>query len=68
MSDNSISFECEIREVKSRTSASHDKVGRLVIEFYPSDKVLDGLNKLHRTDKTVTIALVSNPQGYDLNG
>jgi len=65
--NNSISFECEIKEIKSRTSASQDKIGRMVIEFYPADHILDGLNKLHRTDKTVTIALVENPEA-DFNG
>jgi len=68
MSDNSISFECQIMEVKSRTTASNDKVGRVVIEFMPTLEILNGLNRLHKSDEMVTIAVVENPHGYDLNG
>ena len=68
MADNSTSFECEIKEIKSRISASQDKVGRLVIEFRPTLEILNGLNRLHNESSTVTIAIIENPRGYDLNG
>jgi len=70
MADNSISFECIIKEIKSRTGADLDKTGRLVIEFIPTNHILNGLNELHIPDEGVKITIepTNNNRGYSLNG
>ena len=67
-SNNQVTFECIISEVKCRTTASNDKVGRLVVEFPGNPEILNGLNNLHKSDETVTVAIVANPEGSYYNG
>ena len=55
-----IQFEGTIKEIKSRIDVDNNKHGRLVIEFLPSNKTLNELNKIHKPEKTVFVFLTEN--------
>ena len=62
-------FEAVIKKIQSKTTASNDKVGTIILEFYPDINItLNKLNDLHKSDETVIVSIKENPQGYDLNG
>ena len=55
-----IQFEGTIKEIKSRIDVDNNKHGKLLIEFLPTDKTLNDLNKIHKPEKTVFVFITEN--------
>jgi len=52
-----VSFEALIKEIKTKSLVSLDKEGRLVLQFQPTDDILDKLNRIHKPDELVNIKI-----------
>lgn len=53
-----IGFEALIQEVKTKSLRTGDKSTRITLEVdSPSDELLDSINRLHRADKMVGVAI-----------
>lgn len=52
-----VSFSCLIKSVLSKSLRSLDKGGQIVLEFQPTDELLDKINRIHKPDKLVTITI-----------
>ena len=53
-----VAFEALIYEVRTRSLRSGDKSVRIVLEVdSPSEKLLEGVNRLHRADRLIGVAL-----------
>jgi len=50
-------FEALIKEIKTKSLVSLDKEARIVLQFQPSDDVLDKLNRIHKPDELVNIKI-----------
>ena len=50
-------FQAEIKELKQRTGADCEKVGRLVLEFIPSDETMIGLTKIYQPQTLVDVII-----------
>jgi len=55
-----IQFEGTIKEIKSRIDVDNNKHGKIVIEFQPTNKTLNDINKIHKPEKTVFIFIAEN--------
>ena len=56
-----VAFEALIKELSIKSLVSGDKEARLILQFAPTDEILDGLNRLHRADQFVMAAIVPIP-------
>ena len=54
-----VEFQALIKQITTKSLVSGDKESRLLLEFMPSDELLDGLNRLHKADKMVNIKITS---------
>jgi len=54
-----ISFEALIKELKIKSLVSLDKEARIVLQFQPSDDILDKLNRIHKPDELVKVVISS---------
>lgn len=52
-----VKFEALIKQITSKSLVSLDKETRLVLQFQPSDDILNKLNILHKPDKLVKITI-----------
>jgi len=52
-----VSFEVLIKELKIKSLVSLDKEARLVLQFQPTDDVLDKLNRIHKPDEVVKVTI-----------
>jgi hypothetical protein len=59
MPDNQVAFPALIKELNVKSLVSGDKEARLILQFLADDDILDGINRLHRADGPVMIALVA---------
>jgi len=50
-----VSFEALIKELKIKSLVSLDKEARLVLQFQPTDDILNKLNKIHKPDELVIL-------------
>jgi len=50
-------FEALIKEIKTKSLVSLDKEARIVLQFQPSDDILDKLNRIHKPDELVNIKI-----------
>jgi len=55
-----VSFEALIKELKIKSLVSLDKEARLVLQFQPTDDILDKLNRIHKPDEVVKVVVISN--------
>ena len=51
-------FPALIKSINVKSLLSGDKEGEIRLRFRPNDILLDGLNRLHRADKEVMVAIV----------
>ena len=54
-----VSFEALIKELKIKSLVSLDKEARIVLQFQPSDAILNKLNMLHKPDELVKVVISS---------
>ena len=52
-----VEFEALIKELKIKSLVSLDKDARLVLQFQPTDDILNKLNKLHKPDELVKVVI-----------
>lgn len=51
-------FNALIKQITIRSLVSGDKEAQVLFRFIPTDDVLDGLNRLHKADEEVVVAVV----------
>ncbi len=56
-----VEFKALVKEISSKSLVSLDKESRLILQFMPTDDVLDKLNRLHKPDKLVEV-VISNEE------
>ena len=54
-----VKFEALIKEIKTKSLVSLDKEARLVLQFQPTDDILNKLNKIHKPDELVEVVISS---------
>jgi hypothetical protein len=52
-----IKFEALIKKKSEKSLVSGDKEAELVLRFVPTVEILDGLNRLHKADDTVSVEI-----------
>jgi len=52
-----VEFEALIKQLTVKSLVSLDKEARLILQFQPSDEILDKLNKLHKPDELVEVKI-----------
>ena len=52
-----VKFEALIKEIKTKSLVSLDKEARLVLQFLPTDDILDKLNRIHKPDELVEVVI-----------
>ena len=52
-----VKFEALIKEIKTKSLVSLDKEARLVLQFQPTDDILDKLNRIHKPDELVEVVI-----------
>jgi len=52
-----VKFEALIKEIKTKSLVSLDKEVRLVLQFQPTDDILDKLNRIHKPDEMVKVVI-----------
>ena len=53
-----VTFSALIKEIKTKSLVSLDKEARLVLQFQPTDNILDKLNRIHKPDSLVTVTII----------
>lgn len=54
-----VKFEALIKEIKTKSLVSLDKESRLVLQFQPTDNILNKLNRVHKPDELVKVVISS---------
>ena len=52
-----VKFTALIKEIKTKSLVSLDKESRLVLQFQPTDDILNKLNKIHKPDELVKVVI-----------
>ena len=52
-------FSALLKEIKTKSLVSLDKEARLVLQFQPTDDILDKLNRIHKPDELVKVVISS---------
>jgi len=55
-----VKFEALIKELKIKSLVSLDKEARIVLQFQPTDDVLNKLNKIHKPDELVKVVMIGD--------
>jgi len=53
-----VAFEALIKQVKIRSLVSGDKQTEVILQFLPTDDILDKINKLHKADGEIYVVLM----------
>ena len=51
-------FPALIKQIVTKSLVSGDKEGEIRLRFLPTDEVMDALQRLHRADESVMVAIV----------
>jgi len=54
-----VKFEALIKELKTKSLVSLDKETRIILQFQPTDDILDKLNRIHKPDELVKVVIIS---------
>ncbi|MBA7586563.1 hypothetical protein ES708_28565 [subsurface metagenome] len=52
-----VKFEALIKQITSKSLVSLDKETRLILQFQPSEDILNKLNVLHKPDELVKVVI-----------
>ena len=52
-----VSFSCLIKSVTTKSLRSLDKGSSMILEFQPTNELIDKINRIHRADKFVKITI-----------
>ena len=50
-------FDALIKKIEIKSLVSGDKEAQILLQFQPTNELLDGLNKLHRADDLVSVKI-----------
>ena len=54
-----VKFSALIKEIKTKSLVSLDKEARIILQFQPTDDILDKLNRIHKPDELVEVVISS---------
>ena len=54
-----VKFEALIKEISSKSLVSLDKGSKIILQFQPTDDILDKLNRIHKPDELVEVVISS---------
>ena len=52
-----VNFEALIKELKIKSLVSLDKEARIILQFQPTDDILNKLNQIHKPDELVRVVI-----------
>ena len=53
-----VAFEALIKQITVKSLVCGDKEARLILQFLPTDDILDKINKLHKADDDIFVVLM----------
>ena len=53
-----IALEALIKQLNVKSLVSGDKEARLILQFLPTDDILDKINRLHKADDNIMVVLM----------
>lgn len=53
-----VAFKALVKQLKIRSLVSGDKEAQMILQFKPTDDMLDKINKLHKADDEIMIVLM----------
>ena len=53
-------FDALIKKIEIKSLVSRDKEAQILLQFQPTDELLDSLNKLHKADELVKVKIEEN--------
>jgi len=53
-------FDALIKKIEIKSLVSGDKEAQILLQFQPTNELLDSLNKLHRADDLVNVKIEEN--------
>ena len=53
-----VAFEALIKSLTTKSLVSGDLESRLILQFLPTDDILNKINKLHKADDSIMIVLM----------
>jgi len=57
-----VAFKALVKQVNIKSLVSGDKEARLILQFLPTDDILDKINKLHKADDEIMIVLMDEKE------
>ena len=60
-------FPALIKSISVKSLVSGDKEGEIRLRFLPTDEVMDALQRLHRADEGVIVAIVDSAENINNN-
>jgi len=60
-------FPALIKSISVKSLVSGDKEGEIRLRFLPTDEVMDALQRLHRADEEVIVAIVDSAENINNN-
>jgi len=55
-----VAFEALIKQITVKSLVCGDKEARLILQFQPTDDMLDSINRLHKADDDIYVVLMDN--------
>jgi len=53
-------FDALIKKIEIKSLVSGDKEAQILLQFQPTNELLDSLNKLHRADDLIRVKIEEN--------
>jgi hypothetical protein len=60
-------FPALIKSISVKSLCSGDKEGEIRLRFLPTDEVMDALQRLHKADEEVMVAIVDSAENINNN-
>ena len=58
-------FEALIKKISTKSLVSGDKESEMILQFLPTDDILDRINKLHQADQNVFVVITGKRLGEE---
>lgn len=53
-----VAFEALIKQLNIKSLVSGDKEARLILQFMPTESILNKINRLHKADSTIWVVIM----------
>lgn len=57
-----VAFKALVKQVNTKSLVSGDKETRLILQFKPTDDILNKINKLHKADDEIMVVLMDEEE------